>query len=78
MAILRREAGDVKDGLSRVGEELDAELARKERELTATPDERIDMLLEEQADEDQRFDDLSDRILGTPPDDDSTEKEDLE
>jgi hypothetical protein len=64
MSFLRREAADVKEGLEQVGETLDAELARKERELAASPEERIDMILEEQAVEDQRFEDLTDRILG--------------
>lgn len=69
--IFRREAADVKDGLSEVGKALDAELARKEREQSATPEERIDMILEDQAAGEARFDDLSDRILGTdPPNDD--------
>ena len=64
MSIFRREAADLKEGLARVGETLDEELARKERELAASPEERIDMILEEQAAEDARFEDLSDRILG--------------
>ena len=62
VSVFRREAGDVKEGLERMGETLDAELARKERELAASPEERIDMILEEQAADDQRFDELVDRI----------------
>ena len=72
-AIFRREAADVKEGLSELGKTLDAELARKEREQSATPEERIDMILEEQEAGEARFDELSDRILGTDrPDDDPT------
>ena len=58
----------MKEGLDRLGDTLDAELARKERELAASPEERIDMILEEQAEEDSRFDALSERILGTDSD----------
>ena len=73
-AIFRREAADVKEGLAGVGKALDAELARKEREQSATPEERIDMILEEQAAGEARLDDLSDRILGAdPPEDDPAE-----
>ena len=73
-AIFRREAADVKEGLAGVGKALDAELARKEREQSATPEERIDMILEEQAAGEARLDDLSDRLLGAdPPEDDPAE-----
>lgn len=63
-AVFQREAADVKDGLSKVGQSLDAELARKERELAATPEERIDMILEEQQAEDARFEQLIDKVRG--------------
>ncbi len=63
-AIFQREAADVKEGLSKVGQSLDAELARKERELAATPEERIDMILEEQQAEDARFEQLVDKVRG--------------
>lgn len=65
VSVFRREATDVAEGLRHAGETLDAELARKERELAASPEERIDMILEEQAADDQRFDELADRIRGT-------------
>lgn len=64
-AIFHREATDVKEGLDKVGKSLDAELARKERELAATPEERIDMILEEQQAEDARFEELENKVLGT-------------
>lgn len=60
--IFQREAADVKDGLSKAGRSLDAELARKEREQAATPEERIDMLLEEQQAEDARFEELENKF----------------
>lgn len=64
-AIFQQEAADVKEGLGKVGKSLDAELARKERELAATPEERIDMILEEQQAEDARFEELENKVLGT-------------
>jgi hypothetical protein len=64
VSLLHREAADAKEGLDHVAETLDAELTRKERELAASPEERIDMIMEEQAAEDERFEDLTDRILG--------------
>ena len=64
-AIFRQEAADVKEGLDQVGKSLDAELARKERELAATPEERIDMILEEQEAEDARFEELENKVHGT-------------
>lgn len=64
VAIFKSEAADVKEGLTSVGQALDDELARKEREMAASPDERIDMILEEQAAEDARFDELADKVLG--------------
>ena len=64
-AIFQREAADVKEGLGKVGKSLDAELARKERQLAATPEERIDMILEEQQAEDTRFEELKNKVLGT-------------
>jgi len=65
VAIFKSEAADVKEGLGNVGQALDDELARKERELAATPEQRIDMLLEEQKAEDARFDELTDKVMGT-------------
>jgi hypothetical protein len=74
VAIFKSEAADVKEGLSNVGQALDAELARKERELAATPEERIDMLLEEQEAEDARFDELTEKVLGTSAEADAVEE----
>ena len=60
----KREAHDVKDGLAEAGRALDEVLAKKERELAATPEERIDMILEEQQADDARFEKLADRVRG--------------
>lgn len=43
-AILRREAVDVREGVTNLRDKLDAELTRRERELEATPSERMDMI----------------------------------
>ena len=64
VAIFKSEAADVKEGLGNVGRALDDELARKEREMAATPEERIDLILEEQEAEDARFEELTDKVLG--------------
>lgn len=74
VAIFKSEAADVKEGLTTVGKSLDAELARKEREMAATPDERIEMLLEEQEAEDARFEELTDKVLGKTADADAVEE----
>ena len=63
-SFFEREAHDVKEGLAKAGRALDEELARKERELAATPEERIDMILEEQQADDARFEELADRVRG--------------
>lgn len=41
---LKREAADVKESVDALGERLDADLSRRERELEATPEERIEMI----------------------------------
>ena len=64
LAIFKREAAEVAEGLTKAGRALDDELARKQRELEAGPGERIDMILEEQEAEDARFQELTDRVLG--------------
>ena len=47
LKIFRSEAADVKEGLTKFGETLDQELAKKEAEMAATPNERVDMIMEE-------------------------------
>jgi len=64
VAVLKREAADVKEGLSAAGATLDAELERKQRELDAEPHERIDMLLEDQKRADAEFEELEQRLRG--------------
>ena len=77
-AIFKREATDLKEGLGNVGKSLDSELARKERELAATPEERIDMILEEQSAEDTRFQELEDKLLGRETDAEAVEEVEAE
>ncbi len=42
-----REAGEVKASVDRLEGELDTDLSRKERELSATPEEKMAMIQEE-------------------------------
>ena len=69
VAVFKREAADVKEGLSKAGAALDAELARKQRELDAEPHERIDMLLEDQKRADAEFEELEQRLRGDAKED---------
>ena len=61
-AVFKREAADVKEGLSNAGAALDAELERKQRELDAEPHERIDMLQEDIKAADDRFAELEAKV----------------
>ena len=61
-AIARRETRAVQDELGRAAEALDEALAKKERELEATPAERVDMLLEEIDDEDTKFEEIEEKL----------------
>jgi hypothetical protein len=61
-AIAKREASAAKEELSRAAERLDEALAKKERELEATPAERVDMLLDEIDEEDAQFGDLEAKL----------------
>lgn len=67
-AIFKREATDVAEGLARAGRAVDDELARKERELDASPAERIEMILEEQESRDDHFHELTERLLASQDD----------
>ena len=62
VAIFKREAADVREGLSKAGATLDAELERKQRELDAEPHERVDMILEDIEAADSRFDELEAKL----------------
>ena len=74
VAIFKSEASDVKEGLGKVGKSIDEELARREQELAASPEERIDMILEEQAAEDARFQELENKVLGHEAQAEATEE----
>lgn len=43
----KREASDVKASVDRLESDLDADMSRKERELAATPEEKMAMIQEE-------------------------------
>ncbi len=55
-SFLASEAKDVKEGIDALRDKLDAELTKRERELEASPSERIDMLEEEMDATDSVFD----------------------
>jgi transposase len=69
VAVFKSEAADVKEGLSKVGASLDAELERKQRELDAEPHERVDMILEDIKAADSRFEELETRLRREAGDD---------
>lgn len=60
--LAKREAGAVREEVGRAAEAVDEALAKKERELAATPAERVDMLLDEIADEDAKFDEIEEKL----------------
>ena len=62
VAIFKSEAADVKEGLSKAGDALSAELDRKQGELDAAPHERVEMLVEEAKEQDARFEELERRV----------------
>ena len=61
-SITKREAGAVREELGKAADALDSALAKKERELNATPSERVDMLLEDIAQEDEQFTELEAKL----------------
>lgn len=71
VAIFKREAADVKEGLSKAGAALDAELERKQRELDAEPHERVDMILEDIEAADSRFEELEAKLRSQSKEDGS-------
>lgn len=78
----RTEVRDVREAVDRVEQDLDADLSRRERELTATPEERLAMIQEESAGDDllaevqakidgqQAKADANAELLDDPPPDD--------
>ena len=69
VAVFKREAADVKEGLQKAGQSISDELDRKQAELDAEPHERVDMLMEESEAADAAFEELEQRIRGDLPDD---------
>jgi len=64
-SFLKREAKDVKEGLDKLGQTMDAELAEREKKLKASPAERIDMLQDEMSATNSRFDEIERDVAGT-------------
>lgn len=67
----KREARDVKDSVDQLEDRLDADLTRKERELNATPEERMEMIQAETSSDDA-FAAIQDRIDGSQAQADAT------
>ena len=72
--VFKREAADVQEGLSSVRDKLDDELAKRERELEASPSERIETIQSEIEASSSRMDELEAEIdsrstTSEPPDD---------
>ena len=66
-AALRREAKDAREVAEDLEEKLDVELSRRERELDASPEERMQMSLDEIATSDEAFEQLKGELPATPP-----------
>ena len=60
--ITKREAGAVREEVGKAASALDEALAKKERELAASPAERVDMLLDDIATEDAQFEEIEERL----------------
>ena len=67
LAVLRREATDAKQIAEEAQARADAALAAKERELAATPDERLAMTADAIAESDAAFEELRDEIDARNP-----------
>lgn len=64
--VLRREARDAGVLAREAQERLDRELGRRERELAATPEERLQASIEEIERSDDAFDEVRRRLEGGP------------
>jgi hypothetical protein len=53
-----REVTDVRESVDELGQRLDADLTRREAELDATPEQKLDGILDEINDNDSVFDEL--------------------
>ena len=68
-AVLRQEKRDLDDVIDDVTERGNAALDQRERELHATPEEKIAIEQERAEELDAEFDAVRDRIQGRDPDD---------
>lgn len=62
LGVLRREAADARELAAEARDKLDATLSRKERELEATPEERVEMTKDEIAAADAEYERLRDSL----------------
>jgi ElaB/YqjD/DUF883 family membrane-anchored ribosome-binding protein len=78
-SILRREAADVREGMSKLRDKLDNELTKRESELEATPTERMDMIQDKIDTADDRLAELETELEGQTAEADALEqlREDL-
>ncbi len=60
-AWFKKESADLTDSMGQLERELDSELSAKERELTASPEEKM-ALIQDQIDDDSSFDAVRDKI----------------
>mgnify|MGYP000306204349 CR=1 FL=1 len=67
----KREAKDVKDSVDQLEDRLDADLRRREHEMTASPEERMEMIQAETG-VDDAFAAIQDRIDGSQAHADAT------
>lgn len=66
----RREAAEVRDAVDGLSERADEALSRREAELTATPEERLDSIMSEIEASESDFDALRARAADAEGDDD--------
>lgn len=71
---LKGEAEEARDLGRDLEEKISADLDRREREMKATPEERLDMVVEDAAQVDTAFDEVARRIEERLPPDDSEHK----
>jgi hypothetical protein len=55
---------EVKDSVEELSERLDADLSRRETELEATPEQKLDAIVDEIATNDATFDELRAKATG--------------
>jgi hypothetical protein len=64
--LLGREADEARDVAEDLERRINADLDRRERELNATPEERLDLAIDDAARADAEFDEIARRIGNEP------------